>query len=37
LSGFVGLVEGLRPRQRVEILLAALGRVELAAADVEHA
>jgi transcriptional antiterminator RfaH len=34
LSGFVGLVDGMRGNQRVEILLAALGRVELAAAAV---
>ena len=37
LSGFVGLVQDMKPRQRVEILLAALGRVELAAAAVERA
>ena len=36
LSGFVGLVQGIRPRQRVEILLQLLGRVELAEADVER-
>jgi transcriptional antiterminator RfaH len=35
LSGLDGLVDGLRSQQRIEILLAVLGRVELAAADVE--
>ena len=35
LSGFTGLVQNLKPHQRVEILLAALGRVELAQAAVE--
>jgi transcriptional antiterminator RfaH len=34
LSGLEGLVEGLRPQQRIEILLAVLGRVELAKGDV---
>jgi hypothetical protein len=29
-----GLVEGLRPQQRIEILLAVLGRVELAKRDI---
>ena len=37
LSGFVGLVEGLRAHERVAILLAALGRVEMPAAAVERA
>jgi transcription antitermination factor NusG len=37
LSGFVGLVQGMKPRQRVEILLQLLGRVEMAAGDVERA
>ena len=37
LSGLRGLVAGMKGRQRVEILLAALGRVELAAAAVERA
>jgi hypothetical protein len=36
LSGLVGLVEGMRGRERVEILLQMLGRVELAAAAVEQ-
>lgn len=31
-----GAGRGLRPHQRVEILLAALGRVELAAVAVER-
>jgi transcriptional antiterminator RfaH len=35
-SGLVGLVDGLRPRQRVEILLATLGRVEMATSAVER-
>jgi transcriptional antiterminator RfaH len=35
LAGLEGLVEGLRPQQRIEILLAVLGRVGLARADVE--
>jgi hypothetical protein len=30
------LVEGMKGRARVEILLAALGRVEIAAASVER-
>jgi transcriptional antiterminator RfaH len=34
LVGFAGLVSGMRPRQRIEVLLQLLGRVELAAADV---
>ena len=34
LSGLEGLVEGLRPQQRIKILLAALGRVELAKRDI---
>jgi transcriptional antiterminator RfaH len=34
LSGLEGLVEGLRPQQRIEILLAVLGRVELAKGDI---
>jgi transcriptional antiterminator RfaH len=34
LSGLEGLVEGLRPQQRIEILLAVLGRVELAKRDI---
>jgi transcription antitermination factor NusG len=33
LSGLEGLVERLRPQQRIEILLAALGRVALAMSD----
>jgi transcriptional antiterminator RfaH len=37
LVGLEGLVEGLRPQQRIEILLAALGRVELAKGDIEAA
>jgi transcriptional antiterminator RfaH len=37
LLGLEGLIEGLRPQQRVEILLAALGRVELAKIDVSPA
>jgi transcriptional antiterminator RfaH len=37
LSGFVGLVAGMKGRQRVEILLQLLGRVEIAAAAVERA
>jgi transcription antitermination factor NusG len=36
MSGFTGLVEGMRGQQRVEILLALLGRVELAASAVER-
>jgi transcription antitermination factor NusG len=36
LSGFVGLVAGMRPRERVEVLLQLLGRVELEAAAVER-
>ena len=39
MSGFPALVSGMRPHQRVEILLQMLGglqRVELAAADVER-
>ena len=38
LTGFVGLVEGMRPHQRVEVLLQMLGglqRVELATAAVK--
>jgi transcriptional antiterminator RfaH len=34
LSGLEGLVEGVRPQQRIEILLAVLGRVELAKGDI---
>jgi transcriptional antiterminator RfaH len=34
LSGLEGLVEGLRPQQRIEILLAVLGRVALAKGDI---
>jgi transcription antitermination factor NusG len=34
LTGLEGLVEGLRPQRRVEILLAVLGRVELAKGDI---
>jgi transcription antitermination factor NusG len=37
LVGFKGLVEGLRPHERVAVLLQLLGRVELTAADVEPA
>jgi transcriptional antiterminator RfaH len=40
LSGHVGLYAGMKPRERVEVLLALLGgsqRVELPAADVEAA
>jgi hypothetical protein len=33
--GLSGLVAGMKPRERVELLLAALGRLTLAAADVE--
>lgn len=39
LSGFVGLVTGMKPRERVEALLRMLGsmqRVEMAAANVER-
>jgi transcription antitermination factor NusG len=36
LSGFTGLVAGMKPRARIEILLAALGRVEMAASAVER-
>jgi transcription antitermination factor NusG len=36
LSGFVGLVEGMRPHQRVALLLQLLGRVEIAASAVER-
>jgi transcriptional antiterminator RfaH len=35
LIGLSGLVEGLRPQQRIEILLAVLGRVGLPRSDVE--
>jgi transcription antitermination factor NusG len=35
LTGLEGLVEGLRPQQRIEILLGALGRVALSKSDVE--
>jgi transcriptional antiterminator RfaH len=35
LSGLEGLVEGLGPQQRIEILLGALGRVALSKSDVE--
>jgi hypothetical protein len=35
LSGLEGLVDGLKPRQRIEILLRVLGRVALPEADVE--
>ena len=35
LSGFTELVQNLKPHQRLEILLAALGRVELSQAAVE--
>jgi transcriptional antiterminator RfaH len=34
LTGLEGLVEGLRPQQRVEILLAVLGRVGLGKTDI---
>jgi transcriptional antiterminator RfaH len=37
LAGLPGLVDGLRPNERVALLLAALGRVTLSAADVEAA
>jgi transcriptional antiterminator RfaH len=40
LTGFTGLVEGMRPHQRVEVLLQMLGslqRVELAVAGVRLA
>lgn len=36
LTGFSGPVDGMRPRQRVEILLELLGRVELVASAVER-
>jgi transcriptional antiterminator NusG len=36
MSGFVGLVAGMRSHERVEVLLAALGRVELSARAVER-
>jgi transcription antitermination factor NusG len=36
MSGFTGLVEGMKGHARVEILLQLLGRVELAAAAVER-
>ena len=34
LSGLEGLVEGLRPQQRIEILLAVLGRVTVPKGDI---
>jgi transcriptional antiterminator RfaH len=34
LMGLEGLVEGLRPQQRIEILLATLGRVALRRGDI---
>jgi transcriptional antiterminator RfaH len=34
LTGFSGLVAGMRPHQRVEVLLQLLGRVEMPAVDV---
>jgi transcription antitermination factor NusG len=34
-AGLSGLVAGMRPRERVELLLAVLGRVTLPASDVE--
>jgi transcriptional antiterminator RfaH len=37
LLGLEGLVEGLRPQQRIEILLGALGRVALPKSDVQPA
>jgi transcription antitermination factor NusG len=37
LAGLPGLVDGLRPHERVAVLLAVLGRVTLSAADVEAA
>jgi transcription antitermination factor NusG len=37
LAGLPGLVDGLRPNERVAVLLAVLGRVTLSAADVEAA
>jgi transcription antitermination factor NusG len=37
LAGLPGLVDGLRPNERVAVLLAALGRVTLPAGDVEPA
>jgi transcription antitermination factor NusG len=39
MSGLSGLVQGLKPHQRIEVLLTMLGslqRVELAAASVER-
>jgi transcriptional antiterminator RfaH len=36
MSGFAGLVEGMKGHARVEILLQLLGRVELAASAVER-
>jgi transcriptional antiterminator RfaH len=36
LVGFSGLVAGMRPHQRIEILLQMLGRVELVATAVER-
>jgi transcriptional antiterminator RfaH len=35
LRGLRGLCQGMRPRERVMILMAVLGKVELAAGDVE--
>jgi transcription antitermination factor NusG len=36
-AGLSGLVAGMKPRERVELLLAVLGRVTLPAGDVELA
>jgi transcriptional antiterminator RfaH len=35
-AGLTGLVAGMKPRERVELLLAMLGRVTLSASDVER-
>jgi transcriptional antiterminator RfaH len=36
LSGFVGSIIGLKPHERIEVLLQLLGRVELSGASVER-